>query len=49
MGSTDLLEARRKALEARLVEAGGKMPLRPLTDPLAACVKAVQDRLTGDR
>jgi len=48
MTSTDLLEARRKALEAQLVEAGGKVPrltLRPLTDPLAARAKTVQDRL----
>jgi len=49
MTSTDLLAARRKALEAGLVESGGKrvprLTLRPPTDPLAARAKAVQDRL----
>jgi hypothetical protein len=49
MTSTDLLAARRKALEARPVESSGKrvprLMLRPPTDPLAARVKAVQDRL----
>lgn len=47
MSDADLLEARRKALEARLVESG-KVPrqtLRPPLDPLTARAKAVQDRL----
>ena len=47
MSDADLLEARRKALEARSVELG-KVPrqtLRPPLDPLAARAKAIRDRL----
>jgi hypothetical protein len=47
LSDADLLEARRKALEARSVESG-KVPrqtLRPPLDPLAARAKAIRDRL----